>query len=317
MLMQGRRLLASPRLDELIAWAATLPRNTAWRLALAAVAVWALVDWATGPDLSLNGIYIVIICFAAWSLGLLGGLVIGALFGAATFGFNGFGDSFSMHAEGLHPAIALWNMLMRLCWVAVITVLVAGFRRSYDAQRHRARTDDLTGALTKQAFRDHLDRAVIAGSRRGFSLVLIYSDLDGFKAVNDRFGHAAGDAVLIAFADAAGRAIRSRDVLARMGGDEFVLLLTVDSADQGFAAAERVHATIGAALRELPYPVTASMGAIIVERPRPDDQQAFLGMADTLMYEVKAAGKNALRVAYVDRPPPAAEPEPVRWAEAA
>ncbi|MET0269149.1 MAG: GGDEF domain-containing protein [Sphingomonas sp.] len=294
--------MAARWLDRMIAWAAGLTRHAAWVISIGLIGPFIALDWATGPNLSFNGFYILIICFAAWSLRLMGGLVIGAVFGVASFGLNGFGDSFMPHAEGLSAGVALWNLLMRGCWVAVVVVLVAGFRRSYETQRHRARTDDLTGALTKHAFRDHLNRSVTAGARRGFSLVMIYSDLDGFKAVNDRFGHGAGDAVLVAFSDAAARTIRSRDVLARMGGDEFVMLLTVETADDGFAAAERVHRTVGKALAELPYPVTASMGAIIVERPRQTDQAAILEMADALMYEVKAAGKNALRIAYVDRP---------------
>lgn len=308
-------LLAARWLDHLIAWAAGLTRRAAWLLAAGTLSAILLVDWATGQDLSLNGFYIIVICFASWSLRVVGGLVIGSVFGVATVLMNGFGDGFAPHATGLPAIVAAWNLLMRGCWVAVITVLVAGFRRSYETQRHRARTDDLTGALTKHAFHDHLARSVNAGARRGFSLVLMYSDLDGFKAVNDRFGHGAGDEVLVAFADAAAGSIRSRDVLARMGGDEFVMLLTVEGADAGFAAAERVHRTVASALAALPYPVTASMGAIVVERPHATDQAAFLEMADTLMYEVKAAGKNALRVAYVDRPRPRAVPAPL--AEAA
>ncbi len=298
------RLLATRWLDGLVAWAAGLNRRRAWAVSLAMMLATVLIDWLTGPDLSMNAIYIVPICLAAWSLGLSGGLMIGAIFAFATFGLSGFGDGFAVHAEHLPLLVAGWNTAMRIGWVAVVVVLVSGFRRSYDLQRRRARTDDLTGALTKHAFGDHLNRAIAASGRRGFSLVLVYSDLDGFKAINDRHGHGAGDRVLVAFADAAGRAIRGRDVLARMGGDEFIMLLTVSSADDGFAAAERLHRTVGAALAELPYPVTASMGAIIVERPWDGDPSAFMAMADALMYEVKRAGKNALRIAYVDRPAP-------------
>ncbi len=303
MFASSKPLLAARWLDDVIAWAALLTRRDAWVLAAGSMGLIVLLDWATGPDLSLNGFYVLAICFAAWSLRVIGGLVIGSIFGLSTVLLNGFGDGFAPHAEGLAAGVALWNLLMRGFWVAVITMLVAGFRRSYEAQRHRARTDDLTGALTKHAFRDHLDRSVTAGARRGFSLVMIYSDLDGFKAVNDRYGHGAGDEVLVAFADAAARAIRSRDVLARMGGDEFVMLLTVETADAGFVAAERVHRTVGTALARLPYPVTSSMGAIIVERLRQTDQATLIEMADSLMYEVKSAGKNALRIAYVDRLP--------------
>lgn len=293
---------ATDRLDDFIGSAASFSPGAAWAWSLGLFTLIFAVDWSTGVHLSLNGFYILPICLAAWSLGTLRGLVVGGLYALTTVSINGFGEAFSTAPDHVPLGVAVWNLFMRAFWESVVVLLVAGFRRSYDRQRHRARTDDLTGALTKHAFADHLARTVAASARRGCSLLLIYSDLDGFKTVNDRHGHDAGDAVLVAFANAAGQAIRSRDVLARMGGDEFVMLLSVDSPDAGFAAAERLHREIGRTLRELPYAVTASMGAVIVARPAAGDTGAFLKMADALMYEVKRGGKDALRVAYVDAP---------------
>jgi diguanylate cyclase (GGDEF)-like protein len=226
--------------------------------------------------------------------------MIGMLYAVTTLSLNGFGDGFSISATHVPAPIAMWNAFMRGFWVVCVVLLVAGFRRSYDQQRRRARTDDLTGALTKHAFRDHLGRLVASSARRSVALVLVYSDLDGFKGVNDQYGHAAGDEVLVRFAEAASGAIRSRDVLARVGGDEFVMLLTVGGAEEGYLAAERLHREVGAALAATSYPVTASMGAIVVERPAAGDEAAFLRRADELMYEVKRSGRNALRIAQVE-----------------
>lgn len=305
------RRSAAAGLDRLIAWAAALSGEAAWAWSLGLYGIVALADWATGVGYSLNGLYILPICLAAWALGALRALVIGGLYAATTVTINGFGDGFSINATTVPQPMAAWNLFMRGFWVGVVVLLVAGFRRSYNLQRHRARTDDLTGALTKRAFHSHLGRVLASTGRHRLSLVLVYSDLDGFKAVNDRHGHAAGDAVLVGFAEAAARAMRSRDVLARVGGDEFAMLMAVSSAEDGFAAAQRLHRDVRAALREMDHAVTASMGAVIVEQPA-DDPAAFLEMADSLMYEVKRSGKDALRIAYVDRPAPAEG-----WAEAA
>ncbi|TVV71152.1 GGDEF domain-containing protein [Sphingomonas solaris] len=288
-------------LDSLIARAAVLSRAEAWGWSLGLFVPLAFADWATGRQCSLNGFYILPICLAAWALGTRRGLFVGALYAVVTLTFNGFGDGFSIAATHVPSGIAAWNAFMRIFWVAVVVMLVAGFRRSYDLQRHRARTDDLTGALTRQAFDDHLARMIGASARRNASLLLVYSDLDGFKGVNDAHGHAAGDEVLVAFAEAAGTALRSRDVLARMGGDEFVMLLGVEPGDDGYGAAERLHRQVGAAMAKLAYPVTASMGAVIVRRPQAGDAPAFMERADELMFEVKKAGRNALRIALVDR----------------
>lgn len=299
--MSDTRRSVAHSLDWLIGHTAQMARGEAWNWSLGLYLAIALLDWASGRDCSMNGLYILPICLSAWALGTRRGLFVGALYAVTTLTINGFGDGFSIFATHVAGPVAAWNAFMHAFWVAVVVLLVAGFRRSYNQQLRRARTDDLTGALNKYAFSDHLGRAIDASARRGFSLVLVYSDLDGFKAVNDRHGHAAGDAVLTRFAEAAGAAIRSRDVLARMGGDEFVMLLVVDDAAHGYLAAQRLHRDVGRALADLPYPVTVSMGALVVEQPMAGDEAAFLKRADELMYEVKRAGRNALRIAYVDR----------------
>jgi diguanylate cyclase (GGDEF)-like protein len=200
---------------------------------------------------------------------------------------------------------SLWNFAVRALSMLMIASIVAAFRRAFDRTHVRATTDDLTGALTKGAFAERLPRILAARRETGSVLVFAYCDLDGFKQVNDRHGHATGDRVLIAFCRTATGAIRPRDLLARVGGDEFVMLMMTEDAGGAYRAAERVHREIRSKLVSLPTPVTVSMGAVVVEHATASDEQAFLAAADSLMYEVKRAGKDALRVAHVDL----AEPE--------
>ncbi|MGY1682647.1 diguanylate cyclase domain-containing protein [Geodermatophilus sp. SYSU D01176] len=147
-----------------------------------------------------------------------------------------------------------------------------------------AATDPLTGCLNRRAFLDRLDRAASAAVE-GWVVCLV--DLDGFKGVNDRSGHAAGDAVLRAVTAALGTVVRETDTVARLGGDEFAVLART-TPDDGEPLAARLRdavARVGAGSG-----VTASVGVTAV---RPGDEGSeVLGRADQAMYRAKGAGGN-------------------------
>ncbi|SFP30961.1 diguanylate cyclase (GGDEF) domain-containing protein [Geodermatophilus dictyosporus] len=152
-------------------------------------------------------------------------------------------------------------------------------------QEALATTDPLTGVPNRRAFLERLEQAV-ARAGRGERAVVCIVDLDGFKAVNDLEGHAAGDAVLRAVAVALTAAVRETDTVARLGGDEFAVLadalLPVDDA----TLADRLRAavaTVGAG-----HGVTASVGRALVASE--DDVAGVLHRADAAMYRAKAAG---------------------------
>ena len=151
-----------------------------------------------------------------------------------------------------------------------------------------AATDPLTGCLNRRAFLDRLDRAA-AGTDEGWVVCLV--DLDGFKGVNDRAGHAAGDAVLRAVTAALGGVVRETDTVARLGGDEFAVLAEVDPGGSEALAARlrdavaRIGADVG---------VTASVGVTDV-RPV-DEGHEVLGRADQAMYRAKGAGGSRVTV---------------------
>jgi len=152
----------------------------------------------------------------------------------------------------------------------------------------RVDIDPLTDVVNRRAFERELKRSLAYVKRYGASAALIYLDLDGFKPVNDRHGHAAGDAILKAVAAALSRIVRASDVVARVGGDEFaVLLWNLDEA----AAAAKAAALEGAVYRTpvrwaaSTLVVGASAGVAIL---RPLDSAAeVLGRADAAMYARK------------------------------
>lgn len=155
-----------------------------------------------------------------------------------------------------------------------------------------ARTDPLTGCLNRRAMFD-VARAEFAAFGGAGGLAVL--DLDHFKTVNDRLGHVAGDAVLVGFVDIVRNVVRRTDSLARLGGEEFALLLPGASADDTQRIAQMVCEEI--ASQPIAYgggsiPVTVSIGAVHAVDGFDLDQ--WLAQADALLYRAKSAGRNTV-----------------------
>jgi two-component system CheB/CheR fusion protein len=165
-------------------------------------------------------------------------------------------------------------------------------RRQKEVWR-QANFDHLTGLANRSLFADRLERALLLQARTGGRAAVLFIDLDGFKPVNDRFGHAAGDAVLIEIAQRLQAITRESDIAARFGGDEFVLGLTELAAD---LHVEQVVRKVLDAI-EMPCnvgdnPILLSASIGIAMFPSDSDRtETLLLMADEAMYRAKAAGK--------------------------
>jgi diguanylate cyclase (GGDEF)-like protein len=169
---------------------------------------------------------------------------------------------------------------------------------------HQALVDSLTGLANRRHLEETLRSELARVSRFGGEACLVLADLDDFKAVNDRYGHAAGDEVLKEFAAALRETVRESDTAGRWGGEEFALVLSGTDAEGGVRLAERARAAIAARAVLLPggaeVAVTASFGvAAYGDRRDADD---LLEAADAALYEAKRAGKN--RVAGASRSTP-------------
>ena len=155
--------------------------------------------------------------------------------------------------------------------------------------------DYLTGSLARRAFVDALQGAMRHFSRDGRPLSLISFDLDHFKAINDRFGHAAGDRVLKAVVDACRSQLRPRDLLGRLGGEEFAVLVTDATADIAMHCAERLRRSVAALDLGEYGPVTASFGIATLTYDMELD--GWLEQADAALYAAKRAGRNRCETA--------------------
>ena len=273
--------------------------STQWIVALTSLAAVTLLDFLSGIQMALMFLYLTVAGLAAWTFGERKGLMFGllvALSGAAV-------RHVQMAANPTHmltPAMEVWSGVARILTSSLVVVLVSGMRGAIQLEQWRASTDGLTGVLNKTSFQARMTETLTAarGTSRGF--ILCYMDLDGFKQVNDRHGHSAGDDILRIFAQAAVDAIRQGDLFARIGGDEFVALLSIPHRDDGDHIAALVHRRISTILARTGLPVSCSMGALIATADELEPLEAAVQLADSLMYEVKKSGKDALRIGRID-----------------
>ncbi|RYE03481.1 MAG: diguanylate cyclase [Sphingomonadales bacterium] len=198
--------------------------------------------------------------------------------------------------------------LAALAFIFLLIVGWAGLRASQARMqtlrmqarlRHAATTDELTGLLNRRAFIEALDVEIARSTRTGSPLALALIDLDHFKSVNDRFGHAGGDEVLRRFADMARETMRSVDVIGRLGGEEFAVLMPDTDQIQSGIAGERLRDAIARRRVVLSTgalaPITISVG---VAHHRPDEERDRLIIrADEALYEAKDSGRNRTRLA--------------------
>jgi diguanylate cyclase (GGDEF)-like protein len=172
--------------------------------------------------------------------------------------------------------------------------LMARVSEQADLFRDRAARDLLTGLPNRGEFTGRVERALI-GPARG-SVAVLFVDLDGFKDVNDSFGHAVGDELLVEAAGRLSREVRERDVVARFGGDEFVAMLTDCTDEMALEVAERLRHELSRPYRVAGREVVVS-ASIGLSRPgAADDAESALRNADLALYRAKSSGRDRVAV---------------------
>lgn len=172
--------------------------------------------------------------------------------------------------------------------------------RQQSELRDQAERDPLTGLYNRRAFEMLATSAVHSAHRSGQPLCVLMGDIDRFKSVNDRFGHATGDKVIRAVADQLSGQSRSSDISCRWGGEEFVILLANSTVAAAKVAAERWRQSIechqiDAPLPDGPFSVTISIG-ISTLVGREDDIEALVARADSALYRCKQNGRNRVEL---------------------
>lgn len=279
----------------------SLTSASVWRVLALGMACIAAADYLLQPyGVHLGPLYILPACLASWRFNLrvgLGvvavGMVVSVIICVRLLGH-------------LPPAPNLGNLALHILILVMTAGIVSSLRRSYDRERLLACRDGLTGALNKLAFERHAESMMMTAASKRQPLLLAFLDLDGFKSINDRYGHEAGDRMLQRFATEGRAILRREDCFGRIGGDEFAILTALPSITAAYEAAETLHARLTRALGGSAQEVTCSMGALAVAPSSDVSLTVLLREVDRLMYAAKHGGKDGVRFSAAT---PTLEPE--------
>ena len=254
------------------------------------IGVIGLIDFLTGCEVAFSVFYVLPISLITWLASRRFGLVASL---ASALVWLGADVATTEHPYS-HPLIPVWNTLIRLTFFIIITLLLSALRKATEREGELARIDYLTGAVNPRFFYDLAQMEIDRFQRYQHPFTLAYIDLDNFKTVNDQFGHATGDQVLLTVVSSARKYIRKTDAIARLGGDEFALLLPETSQESAHIALSNLHSGLLEEMRQNNWPITFSIGVLTCNATPPTAKE-LLRMADDLMYSVKHDSKNALK----------------------
>jgi len=265
----------------------SLSRPTALIVATIVLAAVVTADYITTFELSLSAFYLLGILMVSWNCGWRWGIAFAVISFMAQLEL-GFADN--PYSEPFYLYVAIANTLIAYLLVVGLTVQL---RNLYDRERSTARVDSLTGAVNYLGFQELLEREMARHRRQRQPFSIAYIDCDNFKEVNDRFGHSTGDRLLQSVAATSRSALRKTDIVARIGGDEFAMVLGATGQPVVMHIVEKMRRALDLAMQDQHWPVTFSIGVAVFD-VIPETVDQVVSVSDRLMYEVKNSGKNGI-----------------------
>lgn len=248
------------------------------------------IDFATGIEIRLFPLYFLPLLLATWFFGRAGALTASAAAAVVWV--------ISQYLSGRHYShLYIWfiNFVTQGATFVTVSLLISWLHDNLRQERARSRTDQLTGLANSRSFYAQAEAILTLCHRNLRPVSLAYLDLDNFKHANDTRGHEQGDALLRKVAEVLISSLRASDIPARIGGDEFVILLPDTAAADARTVLEKVRSRLEQTPQLRACSITASIGAVSCAQA-PTDIHALLKTADELMYGVKRAGKNHVRI---------------------
>jgi diguanylate cyclase (GGDEF)-like protein len=244
--------------------------------------------FAVSQLLEASVFFLIPVSFFTWFLNRRAGFLASAVSAVIVFLAN-----LTSRLHAAHPWVGFWNALIWLGFFMILAVTVDRLKALYLAEKRLSRLDNLTRIANRLAFYEIATAEKNRARRFGQPVTIAYVDLDVFKDINDAMGHATRDQLLLLVARTMQKSVRLTDAVARIGGDEFAVLLpNTNSAAAAQVLTKLLH-ELNEGMEQNHLRVTFSIGAVTFLAP-PESLQEMIKRADEAMYSAKAEGKNRL-----------------------
>lgn len=265
------------------------PKTNLMGMGVVSVILIGYANHHAGLEISASIFYLLPVALVSWCAGRREGGFIALASSVAWYVADWYAGR-----EYSHPLIHYWNMMVMFGFFFTMNFILAGLKEALEEEKKLARADSLTGVANVRYFAELANKEVERCRRYGRPLTLIYLDCDNFKEINDHFSHQGGDRLLRSLGIALQRNTRSTDIVVRMGGDEFAILMP-ETGDQIVPRAlEGLKTRLQESLQQSGWSVTFSVGAAIFLDP-PESVDLLIKSADCLMFLAKNDGKNRIK----------------------
>jgi diguanylate cyclase (GGDEF)-like protein len=250
----------------------------------AAVAAVTALSYVAGPEVGLPILYVLPVVAVGWFAGLTAGVAMALL----SAGLWLVVDLTRGPAAGDVP---YWNTAIRAAALLILVHVLAAL----NVALQYARTDYLTGIANGRAFYDAAQSEIARARRYGSAFTVVYLDVDDLRTVNEKYGHYVGDALIRSLAATLRKSLRSTDLVARLGADDFAILLPETSSEAAQAALRKLEKLLVETAQKSQWASSFSIGGVTFTSP-PDTVEGALNRAEDVMYVAKKADSKATTV---------------------